>query len=696
MDARSVGLRAALAREVAVGDDLLALLDAGQPPILDNTRRMGIWLAWVQRSWLGSSPERNPCQEIVNASKADVEALIAYYGDIPSLDGMLQRFGAKQCHQPEIQTLATMTMAPYGPMFVPGKDGLVLAPELQGELSGLPALVALPFMQLTTTQPFSCVGAAAEWRANEIAEAAGYLGQYEAFAKSRRLPELPEGARPLYDTLARASLAHALDDALRRAQRVPPDSQVSLEAATRTDAQMARVGDELARGMDSLKAVLDAYVAYGFSDGGTEVRQCARGFAADNLGGVDALADGSRLYAPTAAVGTEAMFTYGGLPVTKDYLARQVARAEVLSGYADPFLAVLSDTPGVDDAWRDTAQTAAFWRNTRDEIDRYTKGKEPAGQIANLDAYFAAQLTGMTYANCASVLAAYTSPEYGNDLFSDRRRKLERQVQLRCSDQRQAQAEDLYGALATRFNRDLAGRYPFGALDARDAGLAATRAFFLDYAEQRASLATALKAMNSDRWRDARGFIAALDAAAAFFAGNVSAAGEMDVVGLTPVFPAETSRSVGSDQMLTWRLDVEGAESVFPNGLKPLQWYPGDTIALHLRWASRSQWRPQPDSAQPGLSVKDASARFDASGPWALLRFIDTYRLPDTSKKEPDRILLGFRVPVQGQVAGSDGKPPRSEAKVFMTWLLTGVDPKTQTETTIALPADFPRSAPME
>jgi type VI secretion system protein ImpL len=701
MDARSASLRAALGREVAVGDDLLARLDEGQPPILDNTRRMGFWLAWVQRSWLGSSPERNPCQEIVNANKADVDALIAYYGDIATMqgmtmDGMLQRFSAKQCHEPEMQTLATMTLAPYGPMFVAGKDGLVMAPELQGELSGLPALVSLPFMQLTSARPFACVGAAAEWRSNEIAEAAGYLQQYEAFAKSRKLPTLPDGAIPLYDTLARASLGHALDDALRRAQRVPPESQADLEAATRTDAQLTKVGDELARGLDSLKTVLNAYASYGFSDGGAEVRQCARGFAADNLGGVDALADSSLLYAPTVAVGTDTLFTFGGLPVTKDYLARQVARAEVLAGYADPFLALLSDTPGVDDAWRDTPQTAAFWRNTRDELDRYTKGKEPAGQVANLDAYFVAQLTGMTYANCASVLAAYTSPEFGNDLFSDRRRKLERQVQLRCTDQRQAQAEALYGALATRFNRDLAGRYPFGDIGARDAGLAATRTFFLEYADQRDSIAAALNAMNNDRWRSAKRFIADLDIAAAFFANNVAAPGDMAVTGLTPVFPAETARAVGSDQMLTWRLDVEGAESVFPNGLKALQWYPGDSVALQLRWAARSQWRPQADPAQPGLSVQDASASFDAGGPWALLRFIDTYRLPGSNAKEPDQILLGFSVPVQSQVAGADGKPARSEAKVFMTWLLTGVDPKTQTQKTIALPADFPRSAPVE
>lgn len=696
MEASSVRLRAALGREVSAGDELLAVLNRGQPPILDNTRRMGLWLSWVQRSWLGSSPGRNPCQDIVNANKADVEALIAHYGNLPGLTGMLQRFDAKQCHQPEMQALATMTLAPYGPMFIPGKGGLMLAPELQDELTGLPALVELPYMQLTSARPFACVGAGADWRANEIAEAAGYLRQYEAFARSRNLPPMIDGGRPLYDSLARESLAHALDDALRRAQRVPNDSQASLEAANRTDAQLSRIGGELAQGMEGLKAVLNAYAAYGFSDGGTKVRQCARGFAADNLGGVDALADGSRLYAPPVAVGTDAMFTLGGLPVTRDFLARQVARAQVLVGYADPFLNVLSDTPGVDDAWRDTPQTSAFWRDTRDEIDRYIKGKEPAGQIANLDAYFIAQLTGMTYANCASLLAAYTSPEYGNDLFSDRRQKLERQVQLRCSDQRQAQAESVYDALATRFNRDLAGRYPFGELASRDAGMQAVRMFFLDYANERERIFSALNAMDGQRWRAARGFVAELDTVATFFAGNVGAPGQTDAMGLRTDFPAEPSRSVGGDQLVTWRLKVDDAESAFPNGIEPLQWWPGDPLALHLRWAARSQWRPLADPAQPGLRADDATATFSTEGPWALLRFIDTYRTPTTRSKAPGEMLLGLQVPVQTMAAGQDGKPVRSEARVFMSLALTAVDPKTQTETTLVLPGSFPRSAPVE
>jgi type VI secretion system protein ImpL len=254
----------------------------------------------------------------------------------------------------------------------------------------------------------------------------------------------------------------------------------------------------------------------------------------------------------------------------------------------------------------------------------------------------------------------------------------------------------VYEALATRFNRDLAGRYPFGEPDSRDAGVQAVRAFLLDYAERREGLGAALAAMNGDRWRAAKAFVAELDAVAAFFSGNLGAPGQADAVGVGATFQAEPSRSVGGDQLVTWRLAVEDGESVFPNGLKPLYWMPEDRLALHLSWATRSQWRPLVDPAQPGLGAEGVTASFNADGPWALLRFIDTYRLPNPRSKAPGQILLGFRVPVQSVTVGEDGKPAQGETRVFMTWALTAVDPKTQTEKTIVLPGAFPLKAPVE
>lgn len=694
IDARAASLRTALGREVAAGSTLLAALDQGRQPILDNTWRMGRWLTWVQGQWLGSSPERNPCQEIVEANKADVEALIAYYGSNDTLERLLLKFGETQCYQPEMRVLANMEIAPYGPLFLTGKTGLTLSPAVQGELGGMPALVALPFMQLRSAAPFRCLGGAARWRASEIAEAAGYLDQYEAFAKARKLPSLPEGGRPLYDRLARASLAHAMDDALRRAQQASTDIEAETTATARSDATLAEVGNELARGLPSLQRVLTAYAQLGFADDGAKVRQCARDFAADNLGGVDALADASRLYSPTVPAGGEFLYALGSVPVAKDFLARQVARAEVLAGYADPFLSLLSGSTGVDDAWRDTPQTDAFWRNTRTEIASYTKGKEPSGQVANLDALVIGQLTGMTYQNCGSLLAAYKSPEFGNDLFSERRRRLERQVQLRCTDRRAADAEEVYGGLATRFNRDLAGRYPFGPLEARDASPALVREFFLDFARDRARIGEALRDLQGARWREANAFVEGLDAAAAFLDANVAAPEGMGVIGLDATFPADAARAVGANEVTMWRLRVDDMASAFPNAQKALSWLPGDGVALELQWAERSGWRPLADALQPQLQAQGATARFAFDGPWALLRMIDTHCPPGAGGRTATPLLLRFALPVQSVAPGADGKPTQAEARLFMQWRLTGTDPASKAVKPLALPAEFPRSAP--
>jgi type VI secretion system protein ImpL len=696
IDARAASLRTALGREVAAGATLLSVLDQGRQPILDNTRRMGTWMTWVQGQWLGSSPERNPCQEIVEANKADVEALIGYYGSSDTLERLLRKFNEAQCYQPELRVLAGMEIAPYGPLFLPGKDGLVLSPGVQVELGGMPALVALPFMQLRSAAPFRCLGGAARWRASEIAEAAGYLDQYEAFAKARKLPSLPEGGRPLYDRLARASLAHAMDDALRRAQQASADIDAETAAAARSDAALAEVGNELARGLPSLQRVLNAHAQLGFADDGAKVRQCARDFAADNLGGVDALADASRLYSPAVPAGGDALYALGSVPVAKDFLARQVARAEVLAGYADPFLSLLAGTTGVDDAWRDTPQTDAFWRNTRTEIDSYTKGKEPSGQVANLDALVIGQLTGMTYQNCGSLLAAYKSPESGNDLFSERRRRLERQVELRCTDRRAADAEAVYGALATRFNRDLAGRYPFAPLDARDANPALVREFFLDYARDRTRIGDALRELQGARWREASAFVESLDRAAAFFDASVSAPEGMAVIGLEATFPAEIARASGASEVTTWRLRVDAMLSEFPNAQKALSWLPGDGVAMELQWADRSGWRPLADPLQPQLQAQGAIARFAFDGPWALLRMIDTHCPPGAGGRTASPLLLRFDVPVQTVAPGADGKPRRDEGRVFMQWRLTGTDPASKAVKPLALPAQFPRSAPTD
>ncbi|HEX5125507.1 MAG TPA: type VI secretion system protein [Rhodocyclaceae bacterium] len=697
IEQESTALHQTLDREVSMGDDLLDSLAKGQPPVLENTRKFANWLSWARQSWLTSSPERNPCAEIVASIKPDILALVTQYDYGKSLNSMLAQFDSTQCYKPEMTALAGLRLSPYGPMFEPTTGGLDLSPALQGELAGLPSLVSLGFMRLQNTRNFACDGNDAIWRSNEVAEAAGYLREYETFAKQQKLPLLPAGGRPLYDKLARMSLERALDDAMYRAQQIPQTSiqLVSLEPVNTIDEQLAETGNELAHGLPSLQNVLKAYADYGFSSSGASVRQCVSDFAADNLGRVSALASASRLYAPQAATSGNAMFDIGNLPVLKDYLSRQVSRAQILAGYASPFLSVLQTGTSLNDAQRESGQTASYWSNTTAELNRYAQAKDPSGQVSALDNYFIKQLSGLTYANCNKVLAAYSPPEPGIDMFSERRSQLEQLVAMRCTDRKQAQALEAYRALAERFNRDLAGRYPFGDISARDASPAIVKAFFMDYDAQRDALQDALADVPEQSWKERLNFVAQLDAASAFFRSNLDSGEVSEPVKLTANFRALPKSSPGSDQIVSWLLTAGMSSAGFPNRATTLNWSYGQPLVLDLTWADRSQWSPHADAAQGDLIVDGKMASFAAMGSWSLLRMIDAHRPvePTHDPLNAKQILLEFKVSTSGPNA-ADGKPQNGLARLYLGLTLAGTDPKTQAAVALKLPQSFPHSAP--
>jgi type VI secretion system protein ImpL len=692
--------REALSREVARGGELLAALRQGSESVLENTRRFAEWLAWTRGAWLSSNTGNDPCGTILQSLRKDVETLRTRYAYQNSLSQTLTRFDETRCRQPERQVILGMTLPPHGPVFAAGEAGDDLAPALQTEFAGLPQLVSLGYMRLTSPRKFTCVGNAARWRPAEIAEAAGYLRDYEAFAKAHELPANAEREHPLYDKLARAALERALDDAMQRAQQLPattPYPRVGIEAASRADTELAHISNEMTQALPALQGVLQAYADYGFASGAT-VRQCVNDFAADQLGRVGALAAASRLYAPQPATGGELLFGTGNLPVVKDYLARQVARAQVLVGYASPFVSLMQAAPPVNTAQRDTAQTLAYWRNTADELNRYTQAKEPSGQVAALDSYFIRQLGGLSYANCDAVLQEYTPPEAGNDLFSERRGQLEQSVSLHCADTGQALAFETCLTWAKRFNRDLAGRYPFGEIAARDANPAAVRAFFIDYAAQRTAVREALAALPKRDWAGIHGFIARLDGAADFFGGNLLAGAQGEPFKLTVSFNAMPSAATGADQLLDWQLSAGASRAGFPNRATTLDWYVGQDMKLDLTWADRSDWLPQGDPRQAALQVNGRRASFTLNGPWALLRAMEAHRpqgLPERDPANPEQRLLEFDVPVAAS-PGDDGKAVLSSARLFISIGAQTTDPKTQAAVPLKWPAGFPHSAPTE
>ena len=674
----SGSLRSALDNELVSGPKLLENMDRSSEPghaIQDDSTRLLWWLNWVRQSWLGASASRNPCEDIRAAAAPMIGGLVSRKQYRKYLDSVADSFGEKLCFQPSLRTLSGLSAAPFGNMFFSDGQTLRLNPELGKEFSGLGEVMEMPFMHLEPRPRFFCSNDLSGWNSALLQEANSYARQYLSFASAHKITPSEENKR-LYLRLARRQLDAVMSGSVNAAQ-VSSLPNLSLSGASAVSAGERELMDESGKFHDaapSLLETLDLYGQIGFNARARQVAQCAREYAADSLSRIYSLADGSRLYDPGSV---DSSFPLpGDIAVTRDWLARQVSRIKVLAGYAGQYVAFLKNSQGLDDhLWSDD-QDAAFWDNTIAELDRYLQFKETNGQAAHLNDLFINVLTGMNADNCRDRLSAYRAPDYGNDIFSRLRRQRLSQTAAQCEERRDAPAMEAYQMLADRFNRELSGRYPFAALEERDASPVEVKAFLADYAANRKKV----DALADDAGQPKVGrFLKQMDAVAAFFAGNLSQAPASLPLRIGIHFDTLPGNSPGANQVISWAA-ASGGTSVSDNGGSASLEWSWMPMEFGFTWASNSVWRP--------LSGDNGTVIFSSGGPWSLLRLIQMHGMkpqPSPDPVSPDRIQLEFEVPV-GQIGKGKGMMSRLHVALELF--------DSKSATALAPPPQFPYAAP--
>ncbi|MDP2371757.1 type VI secretion system protein [Rhodoferax sp.] len=714
LQALSLQLQQALLQEVAMGPTLLARLEAHNPPVADNSRWFTSWLSWVSQSWLPSDPANNPCTQDARELERLLRPLVQAYQYPTTLLSALPRYGEAKCYQPAMAVLRGMQMAPYGALAVTQGKGatLVLNPELGAEVRGFAALLSQSFMQVRQPLAFSCLKSAPAWRTVDVGKAESYAREFQQFSTTQALAPLgtPSARQPLFVRVASDQLEQVMNDALRAAQASAgaPPVLLGLDAVSAADQQLLEQSNAFGQALQPLLATLRLYRQLGFAKSGAVVSQCTRDFASDALARVSSLVDQSRLYQPEAGPADGALVSLGSTPVLRDYLGRQMARAQVLTGYANPFTALLRNTDGINDAQRDNTQSLPYWTNSINQLNSYVQFKEPAGQVGALDSLFLKTVADLSYANCAKQLAAYTPPDYGNDLFSSRRKSLLQWLGALCTNRQATTSADAYNRLAKRFGTELAGRYPFGTLDnASEASLGSTKAFFLDYDLQRASLEQSLSGVDRSQWKSQLDFINQLDQVAAFLRGSLSATPASQPLRLAVSFRAQPTPSAGGasnaaalgNQVVSWSLSAGARVINYPSLSAPtLDWPFGQALELNLNWAERSVWRPVATSSSTasGLVIDGASAGFSSGGNWALLRLLERFQpklVPASDPNDPNRRLLELVVPVIRTDSTPVSSAP-SQAVLYLGLNLSANDSKGPTPVSVNWPGAFPRTAP--
>lgn len=689
-------------RALSEGEDLVRGVRESKAPVLATLNEFDSWIAWASKNWLASSQEQNPCSNFNQAISPNLRVLNNF--DYPAkLQKLINRFIPANCYEQAMAKLLKLELPPYGNLFVKLGDIYVVATPIQMELQGMRQLQSQDFMQLLPRESFECRADAAGWRPQALDEASRYVRDYQNFARLQGADALAAaGQRPLYDQLARKQLQMVLDQVITQGQIPAPAA--SMLGQTRAgvlslgDQELAQRSGDFAKVVDPLIRMLDLYRQLGFSDSANRITQCARTFSSHMLLRADSLAEASRLYQPQGEQDDNGpLYTLGGPVETKDYLSRQLQRGQVLGNYAAPFVAFLKNGEAVDDSKQANNQSLAYWDNTLSELQRYVQFKEPNGQVAHLENFFLKQLIELSFDNCGRTLAAYQAEALGNDFFSERRQILQKDADWRCDNRIEADVYAQYQGLATRFNRELAGSFPFGPLSAADASPVLVKNFFAYYDEQRAALLEAMGNLGKRRdpqWQMVQRFIEQLDRASVFFRSSLTGADGPQPLRLDIGFRAQPRLSPGSEQIVAWRLSSGAKLASYPNGANSLDWMLGEMLLLELEWANQSRFRPVADPQQNDMRVDGSVAAFAGMGDWALLRFVTKHRSRmEESSLDGNRLGIELNIPVSSQKVGP-ATGAMGAARAYMTLTLAGIDPKTQAFTPVRLPV-FPQKAPL-
>jgi type VI secretion system protein ImpL len=357
------------------------------------------WLNWVRQSWLGATPAVNPCVSIRAAVAAPLAALVQNHGYPQRLGKLADDFANETCFQPAMQTLAGLSVAPYGPMFRLDRGILQLNPALRAEFAGLADAMNLSYMRLAARRGFACRADASGWNPAVLVEASGYARSYLEFARTHNLADATP--QPIYDRLARERLQAVLEDRLSAAQqaRAPLPMESGVSEVSSAERRLARESADFAAASAPLLEVLNLTRQLGFADAAQQATACAVAQAGDALRRAQTLADYSRLY-DASQDGAD----LSDLALARDWLDRQVKRARVLTGYASAYVAFMNNV--ADAATAADARSNRFWSDSVNELERHLQFKEPNGQVAYLHNLFLKTLAGPE-ASCRKRLTGY-------------------------------------------------------------------------------------------------------------------------------------------------------------------------------------------------------------------------------------------------------------------------------------------------
>jgi len=578
---------------------------------------------------------------------------------------------------------------------VPERNRIELSSAAIRLREGLVALNERSFMQAagTATGSQDLRAGLVRWDTRPLETAVGMVGDYAIFL-ARDLPAMPPEVQRGVRAVAQERLVASVFDAVRRAQiGLPADQpggvrEAELQAMAASTALSAPIFRRLAEGLRQAEAPAAAnrlMAAFGMQ-------------ATAVLSRAGVLLNAEPMYQPdaetlrswtTGSMDVALLFGEGDMTGLAAALDRRRLRVgALLRDVAEPVLGVVArgDMPGAR-----ASGGHALWAGIAADLDAAAQ-RRPGSALLALETFILQDLPGLRPGACPPGGMRVGASNW----FAAQQAQLRDRLASQCVLAATNLAYQLYQEVERAWQGHLDGRYPFnpGLLAAGPHATADdVAAFYRVFDTVAPDLLGALSAIDggSPAHQRIRSFLETMQQLRPVMGAMLGLPGNAEpALFITPQFRVLQTRETGGHEVIEWLIAAGDVASNDPQR-RQLVWRLGDPLRFSFRWAQNAPSVPVGGGNAPRVEVRDRTATFSYTDPWALVTALRQHR-PRNSDWAPgpgrQPHVMAFEIQTGMADGTASGEPP---ARLFIDIALRAA-PGAQGDR-LAFP-DLPRSVP--
>lgn len=573
------------------------------------------------------------------------------------------KLGWQTAHQQQRRRLLEEQLPALGPILLRDneKNRLAMTPGVQNLKAGLESFLALPFVQQSIERPQAQTPDGAykvSWNEDLLRQSISQADGYESYVRDR-VGQVYQVIREVVKHSALEKLGQNMPALVAQARHVERVLRFAGDINALQDEISSEVAD-LKRVSLPLRSIIETYDRLGLKTANSELYQQLEEDNRELLRRIDLLLEREDMYRVSSKLSDwrgEKAPVFPAFDVEdSDALAQYIkAQRNRIKGWARDYAKVpVSLLDGLTSAGNSGDPLVSKWRNIVTQLEYFEK-MTPGNSVKEMESFMDTTLVTVTPDNCLDKLPRRSGDI--SDFFLQTRSRIYDAVRKRCLVFAQEKLLELYNHLAVRFNRDLAGKFPFTrvaqALDDTDASPRDIRGFYQEYDEfmQRYDAYVARRETSggaADVGREVNAFLASLREVRPFFAQLlVDRGNDIARYNLTLEYRVNKGNEINGQQIAEWGFSSADQKVEDGQGV----WQVGDRLRLSMRWAKDGPYVPSPDGQVRGAVVdSNDTISFEFAGMWSLIRMVRLYRASNSDmRKSLDRQphVLKFLVDIQ-------------------------------------------------